>query len=159
MADPALQTFLKDRESLIAMACRVVESRAIAEELVQDTWLRWDKRSYPADKARPIFRRIVANLAIDWTRSRKTERQVLSELLLADSPSVCSERVVIARQDLRRVIDALDQLPRRSVKAFRMRFIDGLTSAEIGRRLGISLSRAHALTEEALVQIALSQDD
>ncbi|MEM8553492.1 MAG: RNA polymerase sigma factor [Pseudomonadota bacterium] len=160
MADPALKAFLEERERLIAMACQVVESRAVAEELVQDSWLRWHAKSYPADKAAPIFRRIVSNLALDWTRSRQTERRVLASPDLTsgtDEPS--SEHIVMVRQDLKRVVAALHRLPRRTVRAFRLHFVDGLTYAEVGRRLGISLSRAHALAEDALIEITLALKD
>ena len=34
---PGLQTYVNERETLIAIACRVVESRAVAEELVQES--------------------------------------------------------------------------------------------------------------------------
>lgn len=55
-ADHALMTFVSSRERLIAVACRVVERRAVAEELVQDSWLQWHARIHPAKKALPILR-------------------------------------------------------------------------------------------------------
>lgn len=158
MADPALSTFLSDREKLIAIACRVVESRAVAEELVQDSWLRWNRKRYPAERALPIFRRIVSNLALDWARRRQSERQILADDPFGDLQSPSSEHVVIARDELAHVVTALGRLPKRTVTAFRLHFVDGLPYAEVGRRLGISLSRAHALAEDALVEITISLD-
>lgn len=156
MPDLALKTFLEERDRLISIACRVVENRAIAEDLVQDSWLRWHRKSYPADRALPIFRRIVTNLALDWRRARQAEQRLLSDLCQGEAMAASSEEIAIAREELRRVIAALGRLPKRTVTAFRLRFIDGRTYAEIGRRLGVSVSRAHALAEDALVEITIA---
>ncbi|MEM8793936.1 MAG: sigma-70 family RNA polymerase sigma factor [Pseudomonadota bacterium] len=159
MADPALSTFVNERERLIGIALQMVKSRAIAEELVQDSWLRWDKKAYPSEKALPIFKRIVTNLALDWSRSRQTEEQTLSELMLFEDVEFDSERVLIARQELARVVRALEKLPKRTVAAFHMRFVDGLTFADIGKRLEMSRSRAHGLVEETIIAITCVLSD
>lgn len=155
MNDPALSAYVEQRDTLIAIAARIVENQAVAEELVQDSWLRWLAKDYPSDKATPILRRIVSNLALDWSRSRRVERLALEEFCVDDRSAASSERVVIARQEIRAVVAVLERMPKRTVRAFRYRFIDGLTYAEIGRRLNISLSRSHALIEDALVEITV----
>ncbi|MEM8793933.1 MAG: RNA polymerase sigma factor [Pseudomonadota bacterium] len=153
MADPALTTFIAERERLIAIALRMVKSRAIAEELVQDSWLRWATKSYPSDKALPIFSRIVSNLAKNWLKARQTEHGILSDLKLLEDVDFDSERIVIAREELKRVIGFLETLPDRTVRAFHMRFIDGLTFAEISKRLDMSLSQAHGLVMDTLIRL------
>ncbi|MEM6904890.1 MAG: sigma factor-like helix-turn-helix DNA-binding protein [Pseudomonadota bacterium] len=162
MADPAgeapLASFLEGRERLIGIACRFVESRAVAEEIVQESWLRWRGKEYDAAKARSIFSLIVANLARDWARRRRLEREVLAALG-TEERGPCSERAVSAREDLRVVIAVLDRLPGRTVTAFRMRSLDGHSYAEIGRRLGLSRSRAFELVEDALVAMMLALGD
>ncbi|MEM6906198.1 MAG: sigma-70 family RNA polymerase sigma factor, partial [Pseudomonadota bacterium] len=70
-----------------------------------------------------------------------------------------TERVVIARDDLARVVAALETLPPRTRAAFRMSWHDGIPLAEIGRRLGVSKPRAHQLVHRALVALALSLED
>ena len=155
-ADLVTATFVKEREKLIALACSIVDNQAIAEELVQDSWIRWVQRGYAAEKAQPIFRQIVANLARDWYRRNRTEREVLAEKgILQDEPPD-SERIVIARQDLERVVRALQALPDRTVRAFRMHRIDGLTYAAIAKKMDISPSTAYAMVENALVHVTLS---
>lgn len=156
VTDQATATFIREREKLIAIACQVVESRAIAEELVQDSWLRWHEKDYPSAEALPVFRQIVVNLARDWTRRRRKEHSLLTELFFdTDSASPCSERVLLARQDLKQVIALLSQLPRRSVTAFRMHLVDGRTYREIGEHLGISVTRAYELVEDTLVHLTI----
>lgn len=157
-SDVALTGFLEGRERLIGIACRFVENRAVAEEIVQESWLRWHTKTYPQAKASSIFSLIVANLARDWARRRRREHDVLSAI---EHPEYgpCSERAVSARQDLRIVIATLSRLPKRTVTAFRMRAIDGLSYSQIAQRIGLSRTRAYELVEDALVHLILALDD
>ena len=154
--DLALAAYIDDREALIALACRVVESRAVAEEIVQESWLKWHGRDYTADKARPLFRRIVTNLALDWRRRRNLETETVAFIKLEEVSAPDTERVVSARQDLRIVVRVLRRMPKRTVRALRLRAEEGLSYTKIGQRLGLSQSRAHELVEDALVALALA---
>lgn len=158
-AQPALDTYLQNRRQLISLACSIVESQSVAEELVQESWLRWSQKNYPEKDARPILRRIVSNLAFDWGRRRSRELSAINDRALEPHLAPSSEHVVMARQDLIAVIHVLQALPKRSVSAFRMHIFGGKTYAEIGRKLGISRSRAYELVEDTLVRLALSLDD
>lgn len=153
--DKATSTFITEREKLISIACRIVESRAVAEELVQDSWLRWHEKNYPAKDALPIFRQIVANLAHDWSRRRRKEYSLLTENPFEALAAPCSEQVVHARQELQTVIAALSELPRRSVVAFRMHMVDGRTFKDVSQHLGISVTRAYELVEDVLVHLTI----
>lgn len=155
----ALEIYLRDRRSLLALACSIVEDQAVAEELVQESWLRWHDKGYVERDARPIFRRIVSNLALDWGRRQTREAVVLGQQALFQAQSPCSEHVVIARQDLVLVISALRELPRRHVTAFRLRMFSNDTFVQIGKKLGISRSRAYELVEDTLVHLALSIEE
>ncbi|MEM0922185.1 MAG: sigma-70 family RNA polymerase sigma factor [Pseudomonadota bacterium] len=161
MNDPeqrAVSVFLEERHNLIALACSVVRNEAVAEELVQDSWLRWQQRLYPAQSARPILRRIVANLAKDWYRRSRSERIALEAHAATLDHALDSERVFVAREDLARVVRALRRLPERTRIAFQLHCIDELTFVEIGRRLGLSKSRVFELVEDALVHLTIALD-
>lgn len=154
-ANEALETFVRDREKLILAACRIVDSRAVAEELVQDSWLRWRNRGYPADKAEHIFRRIVRNLALDWRRRSMTERQVVQAQVLLQDTSPDSERILSSRQELRAAVKALEELPGRTLRAFRLHRIHGRPYAAIAEEMSISPSTAFKLVEDAMVHVVL----
>ncbi|MEM8576088.1 MAG: sigma-70 family RNA polymerase sigma factor [Pseudomonadota bacterium] len=156
MADTALDQYLVKREQLVAMACRLVESRAIAEEIVQESWLRWQSQSYSEDSAKPILRRIVRNLALDCYRRQRLENQVLTFYASQQEEAPDSERVVGARQDLLRIVAVLQKLEPRAVTAFRLHRIDGMPYAKIARKLGVSPSTAFKLVEDVLVEIILA---
>lgn len=148
--------YVTDRERLIQLAFRVVENRAIAEEIVQESWIRWQRHSYRDEDAAPLFRSIVKNLAFDWRRAWQREVRSVPDLaaLYGDVPS--TERAVIARDELRHIVDALHSLPPRSLRAFRLRFVHGLNYEQVGKRLGLSLSRARTLIEDAMVEISVA---
>ena len=156
---PGLRTFITDRDRLIALACRITDNPAIAEELVQESWLRWQTKSYHEQDARPIFRQIVANLARDWHRRRKTEISYLVEQTGLAGSEVDSERIVIAHQELRCIVKALNRLPPRVVRAFRMSRVEGLSYAQIAQRLDTVPSRIHGYIVKALTQISLALTD
>lgn len=140
---------------LISVACRIVESRAIAEELVQESWLRWAQKNYASGDARPVFRRIVSNLAFDWVRRRRTENLILRQTTRAEQDPRDAERVILAREDLRLMVKALGTLPPRTVTAFRMSRLDGKTYAEIAEQLDTVPSRVHGYVVKALATIAV----
>lgn len=157
--DPNLRAFVDDRETLIAIAYRYVDNPAIAEELVQESWLRSHAKHYQPDQLTPILRQIIRNLSIDWLRRQQTERNGLAELSELKEEAPDSERVIIARQTLRCVIRALQQMPKRTLKAFRLRRLDNLTYKEIGRRLNISEAGAYRLVADALVRVIVAIDE
>ncbi|MEM9329920.1 MAG: RNA polymerase sigma factor [Pseudomonadota bacterium] len=156
--ETSITAFVKERERLLVLAQSMVGSHAIAEELVQDSWLRWEARDYPEEKIAPILHRIVANLCRDWLRKQKTERFGLQFLGLFQDMEPDTERVVISRQDLELVVKALGELPSRTVTAFYLSRIEGLTLSEIGERLNTSPQRSHQLVRNALVHVAMRME-
>lgn len=156
--DQNLAAFVGQRDDLIALACSVVGSRHIAEELVQDSWIRWEKHSYAPDQARPVLMRIVKNLALDWYRRRRRETENLANLTPDLDAELDTERVVIARQQLVIAVKALEQLPERTLIAFRLSRLEGLTLRETGLRLGVSEVRAYQLVSKALLHVIEALD-
>ncbi len=71
------QLFEEQRRALVALAYQMVGERAAAEDIVQDTWLAWNK----ADKsqihvAAAWLRRVCSRLAIDFLKSARVKREV-----------------------------------------------------------------------------------
>lgn len=90
---------------------------------------------------KPLLFRIARNLMIDRIRRAHVipidavaDVEALS--LAMDEPG--PDRVVIARDGLRRVQAALDHLPARSREVIVMKQVDGLSRREIADRLGIT---------------------
>ena len=147
------RVFVGRRYELIAAAENVVGSRAVAEELVQESWLRWCTKSYDAKLAGPLLHKIVRNLALDWLRREKVERDNLAEPQLAPGTAPDGERVAIGREAVRIAAAALAELPERTQRAFVLRSVEGASYDEIGVVLGVSSQRAHQLVRAALIHV------
>lgn len=157
--DIALTTFVTKRHELLTLAQAVIGNKAIAEEIVQESWLLWNTKNYPVDRAAPIFKRIVLNLARDLYRRQRREWASFRTHDLVQEHAPDTERTYAARQTLQQVVDALSLLPERTLAAFRMHRLDGLTYVQIAKRLDVVPSRAHQLVCNALVHLALHVDE
>jgi RNA polymerase sigma-70 factor (ECF subfamily) len=113
------------------------------EDLRQEVYMRLyetARREIP-EHTRPLLFRIARHLLIDRARREQVVSieavENLENLNLAiDEPG--PDRAVIAREELRRMQAALDQLPRRFRTAVVMRKVQGLSTREIALRLGIA---------------------
>jgi RNA polymerase sigma-70 factor (ECF subfamily) len=123
-------------------ALRLTGSRQEAEDLTQDTFLQaWRRRGRlrDADAVRVWLFTIAKNLWNDRLR-RKQRRPTPSELLQEDheSAAVAADRELIVREDVRRVLDAMDSLPARQREVLHLHACEGFSLGEISAVLGIS---------------------
>lgn len=145
------------RAALVDYAAGIVGGRTQAEDVVQDAWLRIQhaERNRLLEEPLRYFYRVVRNLALDRTRAVKREGRRSSEdmtpaldAVLDDAPS--PEEVVLDRDELRRVIESMSELPERNRIALVMHRVEGCKLKEIAAHLNISVSLAHALVAEAM---------
>jgi RNA polymerase sigma factor (sigma-70 family) len=149
--------FVEHRRSLIDYATRIVGSRAHAEDVVQEAWLRFDEvsRQRLLDEPLSYLYRIVRNLALDGRRSQAREARYLvrgadlqAEGIAEDRPS--PEAEAVDRGELRAVQAALLELPERTRIAVEMHRFGGATLKDIADFLDISVGLAHALVRDGL---------
>jgi RNA polymerase sigma factor (sigma-70 family) len=151
--------FIEHRGSLVDYATRIVGSRAHAEDLVQEAWLRFDEvaRQRLLDEPLGYLYRIVRNLALDGRRRTALEGQIVgggaNDALFAISPAVepTPEAVALHREELRLLMAALDELPERTRIAFEMHRFGGCKLREIAEFLEISLPWAQRLVADGLL--------
>ncbi len=151
--DEGVWLYRSRRGELLATAEAIVGCAAIAEDLVQESWIRWDAKRYDPAQAFPIIRRIVRNLAFDWRRRTKLERDLVEPGLIGPVSEPDPERIHLAREGLKLADAALAELPDRTRSAFDLRRVEGLSFQEIGVRLGVSNQRAHQLVRSALLHL------
>lgn len=152
-----LNLYLRHRAELIDYATPIVGDRALAEDVVQDAWLRFSEAGSRDAKARTIRQplgylyRIVRNLALDISRHQATENWA-GDRDMSDIPdnTVDAGRAMEGREKLKALHRALAELPERERLAFDMHRMQGLTYAEIGLALGLSQTRAYELVRAAL---------
>ena len=159
MRSDATSLFIEHRGSLVEYATRIVGSRAHAEDLVQEAWLRFDEVTRQRLLEEPLgyLYRIVRNLALDGRRRTALESHIVSggasEALFAVSPVAepTPEAVALYRDELRLLMAALDELPERTRIAFEMHRFGGCKLREIAEFLEISLPWAQRLVAEGLL--------
>jgi len=129
--------------TLVQFLRKASRNASDVDDLRQEVYTRLyetAKKEIP-EHTRPLLFRIARHLLIDRARRAQIVSieavENLENLNLAiDEPG--PDRAVIAREELRRMQTALDQLPRRYRMAVVMRKVEGLTTREIALRLGIA---------------------
>ena len=132
--------FAEEATNLVRLARFFVDDRTAAEDLVQEAFIRLARsieRVADRDKIKPYLRSIVLNLARDHNR-----RGLMSlrhhPPVDPDPPSF--DEVLELRDDRRRVIEALRQLPHGQRNVLVLRFYLELPVAETASTLGLSVN-------------------
>jgi RNA polymerase sigma-70 factor (ECF subfamily) len=141
--------FLENRPALLRYLASRLRDQALAEDVVQDLWVKLASlETGPIAAPLAYLYRMAENLALDKKRSaaRQTNREDAwtrgqidgtFETPVDSAPS--AERILIARQDLRQVNSAIDALPERTAFIFRAARFEHQPQKEIAAALGISL--------------------
>lgn len=150
--------FVQHRGALVEYATGIVGSRAQAEDLVQEAWLRFDEAAKKRFVSEPLsyLYRIVRNLALDNRRRLVRESRVFvgddpenAAAVSIDRPST-PEAIALHRDQLDALLAALAELPERHRIAFEMHRLAGCTLREIAATLGVSVSQAQVLVIEGV---------
>ena len=152
--DP-ISLYIEHRGPLVDYATRIVGSRAQAEDVVQEAWLRLRQAHNQSAVLEPVayLYRVVRNLAIDTRRRLAREFGRISPddmaaVLPAEAPS--AEQAAVAKDELRLVLEALAALPERTQVAVRMNRIEGRTLQEVADHLDLSVTRTFRLVAEGV---------
>lgn len=145
--------------ALLHYAGRLVRDRSVAEDIVQEAWLRFAHATAEARPAEPLryLYRIVRNLSIDSGR-RVAREYELFEPDISEARSVDDEDTPVAERNVRdkAALDAvravMETMPERMRIAFEMHRLGGCKLREIAEFLGISLPMAHVLVSEAVAR-------
>lgn len=153
-APSSLALYLSLRSALVNYASGIVGDRAQAEDVVQEAYIRFTTAdATPIAHPASYLYRIVRNVALDWVRRPAPESLSSmpdqAEGVAHDAPT--AEHVVLYRDELRILGEALAELPERTRRAFTLYRLDGLTLQQVADRLGISVVRAHQLVREAIL--------
>lgn len=148
------------------MSVRDVEEWFVREVLPLETTLthflrrNWRKKNEIPDLRQEVYARVyeaalteipgnikpfvlatARNLLINqMRRDRVVSIEAVADLEKVDvsAPEVPQDRALIAREELRRLQDALTKLPRRCRQAVTLRKLEGLSRREIAVRMGVS---------------------
>lgn len=155
-----LAAYLEKREDLRRYFAMRLGSPEAAEDLVQDIYLRVS-RGVEGDVASPaaFLYRLGTNLMLDRIKQqrraqardegwRQVETMSLGASEITHEPP--ADEAVAARQQLRRVLDAANELSPACRRAFRLHKLEGLTHGETAAAMGISRSAVEKHISAAL---------
>ena len=156
------------QKRLLLIAYQICGHLEDARDIVQDTFLRAFRyrNALRADrKPGAWLNRIAVNAALDHLRRRRRDRAVpLDQLegLLPDrsvslAPAPSAEEHLAARGETDRLFRLLDRLAPRERAAFVLRYLQGLSTAEVARAMGCTrvTVRRHSLRAREKLRAAL----
>jgi RNA polymerase sigma-70 factor (ECF subfamily) len=157
--EPAALADLYDRYGKLAYSLiyRVVHDVGVAEDLVQETFLRVWNRAQGFDAERgalgPWLLAVARNRAIDYVRSSggKMARGAM-ELEYAERPAVFVnfEADVLSQDQARRVRAALEKLNENQRHVIELAYFEGLSQSEMAERMGQPLGTVKTWVRTAL---------
>jgi RNA polymerase sigma-70 factor, ECF subfamily len=157
--EPSVMGDLYDRygKLVFSLIYRVVRDIGVAEDLVQETFLRVWNRAQGFDAERgalgPWLLAVARNRAIDYVRSAggKMSRGAL-ELDAAEHPSVFVnfEAEVLSQDRARRVRGALGRLNENQRLVIELAYFEGLSQSEMAERMGQPLGTVKTWVRTAL---------
>lgn len=135
------QHYLSQRDSLLRFLTRRTRDPDVAQDLLQETWLRIADGSAVIENPRAYLFQIASNLAIDYFRAegrRVLRREEIEALLSIPDEQPGPEAVAIGRSDLTLITSALEGMPTRRRAILLMSRVQGLPHRAIADHFGIS---------------------
>jgi RNA polymerase sigma-70 factor, ECF subfamily len=156
--DPNALADLYDRYGRLAysLILRVVRDTGVAEDLVQETFLRvWNRvQGFDADKGAvgPWLLAIARNRAIDYLRSTTGRARNTLELDSTEHPLLYSdmEKDLLSADNARRVKAAMEKLSPHQRQVNELAYFEGLSQTEMAERMGQPLGTVKTWVRTAL---------
>ena len=156
--DPQALAELYDRYGRIvfSLILRVVRDAGIAEDLVQETFLRVWNRVQGFDAAKgaiaPWLLAVARNRAIDYLRSVAGRERGALEFEETDHPSlfVDMEHQILTGDQVRVIQSALQKLNAQQRQVIELAYFEGLSQSEMAERMGQPLGTVKTWVRAAL---------
>ncbi|WP_447968709.1 RNA polymerase sigma factor [Nitrospira sp. M1] len=127
-----------------------------AEDLMQETYIRLQRIEHPhlIMDVRTYMFRIAANLATDHLRAQRRRAELIdqgADFLAIEDPRSTPERILLAKEELKIVEAALQDLSPLCRKILTLNRLEGLKHSAIAERLGISRSAVEKNIAKAML--------
>ncbi|WP_257839163.1 RNA polymerase sigma factor [Phenylobacterium sp. J426] len=160
-----VRAFFERREALILFVAARTRDMATAEDVVQDLYLKIAGLDPTAEVRAPeaLLYRMAANLLVDHARSvqrssRRSAEWRLETRTVMDGQDVAhdppADEVVIGKERVRLLADAVASLPPQMGRAFRLHKLDGMTQAQTAQVMGVSVKMVEAHIAAAIKHLA-----
>ncbi|KAF1014671.1 MAG: putative RNA polymerase sigma factor FecI [Stenotrophomonas maltophilia] len=151
------ELLIRERPALLRRVQRILGGDAGAEDVIQAVWFkaRGVDNNQAIDNPRAYLYRLTANLATDHGReSTRCSRLLAEHYLWGPDEAISTEEQAMAQDELQRVLEAAGHLPEPTRTIFHLNRLQGLTQAEIARRLGVSVTTVENHVRSALQRLA-----
>jgi RNA polymerase sigma-70 factor (ECF subfamily) len=143
--------------SLFGVIVRIVNDEAIAEDILQDTFVKiWNSfSSYSTEKGR-LFTwmvNIARNLAIDKIRSKDFKNQTKNQELENNVTFIDEQRNTVYKPELLGVKDLVEQLKPEQKSILDLVYFKGYTHVEAADELGVPLGTIKTRLRMAITQL------
>lgn len=144
---------------LYGVCLRVLQDEAVAEDVLQETYLRiWNRAGqYRANGYSPMtwLITVTRNAAIDRLRQLRSRGEVapveVAEVISDPGPG--PEAQTVARDEARLLDECMRELPPDRAGMVRGAYLDGLTYAEIAEASGAKLNTVRTWLRRSLMQL------
>lgn len=153
-----LTAFDEHRDALFGYLARQFGNTSLAEDIVQETWLRIASQRVAEGIGNPrayLFR-IATNIGTDHQRHQNMGIEIPGdEQTLEQVPSMTCDpaRSIEAHSELQHLLAIVDSLPPRCREVFMLCRVQGLSHAEVAERLGISKSTVVGQMVKAIARL------
>lgn len=141
---------------LLRFAVSLTADRALAEDLVQDAFVRLHRAPTPPAAVGAYLRRTVANLAVDHHRHRQVAAR---RAPAAVGPAPSAEVAVVEGERARAVAIAVAALPDRQRECVALHYFAGLTDAAVAAELGLSVGSVKTHLHRARAALARTLEE
>lgn len=148
-----LEVFVRDYPSLVRLAALLLDDPHLAEDVVQDAYLRVATRHYRLNdhgKALAYLRRTVLNLARNSMRRRRLARRHGVVSLAAVSSA---EEEAITAFERQQIVSGLQRLPRRQREVLVLRYFLDCSIEATAQVLGITTGSVKAYGSRGIQQL------
>ena len=138
------ELYSRNKVQIFANIRRLVKSEDIAEELLQDVFVKvWDKRDLldPEKSFRSYLFRIAENLVYDFFRKAARDKKLEAHIMsVATELYSHIEETLYTKESTSILNRAVEQLPPQRRRVFTLCKIEGRSYEEVSQLLGISTS-------------------
>lgn len=160
---PPSELFEQYRARLFGVAYRMLGSRADAEDVVQDAWLRWQKAEHAAlDSPEAWLVTVATRLSLDRLRSARREREAyvgpwLPEPILTDTLASPELQMELASEVSMALLTVLERLVPDKRAAFLLRDVFDYDYPEIAGILGKNEAAVRQLVHRAREEVRVER--
>lgn len=135
---------------------RITHSQHAAEDLLQDLFLKLHGGNCrTGENARAYLRKAAINAAFDWRRRQSIRRHdSISDVTLSEPGNV--EREIERQEEVERVLDALEHLPRLQRDVIVLRYFQSEDFERIGSLLGKTTHHVRSILHKGLKKLRRS---